>query len=349
MVNEYLHISNQLNMLAEKVRNQNISLSDVPYDNIISIICNIYDEKGDKQEAFCGLYGELISKGLVYNDPEIVAYAIEMFAQHASVFAYDKAQLNAVLNEKYRLQCRVAYYQNCEKVRMWNERNESQGQERFKGKGVIYSAITGGYDNINEPQFITPEFRYILFTDNPALQSDVWDIVLVDNVDGLDSVRLARKIKILGHPLLGQYDYSIWVDGNMRIVGDFNEFVEKYRKTQPMLCFNHSACNCIYEEKERCKLLGKDLNEIMEVQISRYRKDGYPQQNGMIESGILIREHNDKRVKQLMDTWWNEVLHGSKRDQLSFNYSCWKNNFVYDTCDLSIYDNKYIKYYIHVK
>ena len=29
-----------------------------------------------------------------------------------------------------------------------------------------------------------------------------------------------------------------------------------------------------------------------------------------------------------MDEWWEEIKNGSHRDQLSFNYVCWKNNDV---------------------
>ncbi|MDE7250890.1 MAG: hypothetical protein K2N82_13635, partial [Lachnospiraceae bacterium] len=83
----------------------------------------------------------------------------------------------------------------------------------------------------------------------------------------------------------------------------------------------------------------------MDVQIERYRNAGYPEHNGLIDSGILVRELKNERVIKVMETWWQEVLHGSKRDQLSFNYACWKNDFVYDSTDLYIYENKYVSNY----
>lgn len=85
----------------------------------------------------------------------------------------------------------------------------------------------------------------------------------------------------------------------------------------------------------------------MDAQMERYRNEGYPEHNGLIDSGILVRELKNQKVINLMETWWQEVLHGSKRDQLSFNYACWKNDFVYDTADLFIYGNDYVKSYNH--
>ena len=85
----------------------------------------------------------------------------------------------------------------------------------------------------------------------------------------------------------------------------------------------------------------------MSEQTERYRQEGYPEHNGLIESAILVRELKDQRLISLMEAWWQEVLHGSKRDQLSFNYVCWKHDFVYDSTDLYIYGNKYVKLYNH--
>ena len=67
----------------------------------------------------------------------------------------------------------------------------------------------------------------------------------------------------------------------------------------------------------------------------------------MVDSCLLVREVNNPDIIQLMETWWNEVLHGSRRDQLSFNYACWKNEMFYDTSPLVSIDNKYVRQYAH--
>ncbi len=47
-----------------------------------------------------------------------------------------------------------------------------------------------------------------------------------EELDGLDDVRRQRVVKICPHRYLGpKYDISIWVDGNVLIVGDMKKLV----------------------------------------------------------------------------------------------------------------------------
>ena len=62
--------------------------------------------------------------------------------------------------------------------------------------------------------------------------------------------------------------------------------------------------------------------------MKRYVKEGFPRFFGLTENGILVREHNNEDCIRIMDTWWDEVLNYSRRDQLSFMYAIWKNGFI---------------------
>lgn len=44
-----------------------------------------------------------------------------------------------------------------------------------------------------------------------------------------------------------------------------------------------------------------------------------------------------------MEDWYSEVVNYSFRDQLSFNYVCWKNNFMYDESDIFYFKNEYFQ------
>ena len=68
----------------------------------------------------------------------------------------------------------------------------------------------------------------------------------------------------------------------------------------------------------------------MHNQVSKYLKEGYPQNNGLATNPILLRKHNDINVIKTMEDWWLEIKHNSRRDQLSFNYIAWKNNFNFE-------------------
>ena len=250
-------------------------------------------------------------------------------------------------NISYSVQTRMAHLANNQRNLFWEKTHILPTNTPFEGKGVIYSAITGNYDNVHEPMVKDSRFDYILFTNNPNIKSDFWKVIFLDNPDKLDNVRLARNVKIQGYKYLKGYDYSIWVDGKLQIIGDVCKYIQLNRNKMPMLCMPHYINNCVYEEMDACKRLAKDNIEIMQQQIDRYKKEGYPSQYGMIDSCVLVRDLKNDALNIVMDTWWNEVLNNSYRDQLSFNYAFWKNDYVYDTANIYCYDNPYFKLFSH--
>lgn len=245
--------------------------------------------------------------------------------------------------DAFEFRCRIAYLMNREKLLLERKSGAGETKEPFRGKGVVYSVITGGYDEISEIGIRNPELDYIFYTDNPELHSDTWEVRLLENPDGLDQVRLARNVKILTHKYLPEYDYSVYVDGKLTLKADPLEFIKRYRGERPLLCFPHYFKDCAYEEMENCIAAGRfDNEEVMRKQMDRYRNEGYPIHNGLIDSCFLVREHMDPEVIRVMETWWGEIRDHSYRDQLSFNYACWKYGFLYDTTDLFVYRNPYV-------
>jgi hypothetical protein len=44
-------------------------------------------------------------------------------------------------------------------------------------------------------------------------------------------------------------------------------------------------------------------------------------------SGVIARWHN-RRVRAMCELWWQEYVHGSRRDQLSLSYAIWKSSRI---------------------
>lgn len=338
----------KLLQVADAVEKGEISLKQIPSDEILSLIQQVYARSvAADSELFLEQYGQLLINGLENCNKKVVVDAIKLLVYHIFLLKKNEEQIENYKIKNWELQSQIGFWRNNEKINAWYKENKLEGNLPFEGRGVVYSAITGNYDNVKEPTYINPEWDYILFTNNPNIKSSVWQVRLVENEQKLDDVRLARHIKIMGHEYLPEYDYSIWVDGKLRIRENLRECIEIYRKQEPILCFSHYVNDCVYQEWESCIILQKDDPKIMERQMKRYLEEKYPAHNGMIDSGILIRDLHNERMCRVMDTWWTEVLNGSRRDQLSFNYACWKNNFMYDTTDLFIYGNKYVEVYGH--
>jgi len=241
----------------------------------------------------------------------------------------------------HRSFCRSLYQRNREKLftKGYITRGKAAESNRFTGKGVVYSVITGGYDEVRELEYVNPKYDYILFSDNPQLRSETWEVRYLDNPEKLSAKKLSRKVKILPHKYLGEYDYSIYVDGKITIEGDVEEFINQYKDTRPMIMFMHYNKDCVYEEALDCIRGELDDKEIIKEQINRYRLEGMPPHNGLTENCIMVREHNDEEVIKVMETWWDEVKNHSYRDQISFGYACWRNDFLYDSTDLYSYKN----------
>lgn len=198
-----------------------------------------------------------------------------------------------------------------------------------KNRKVIYTCITGGYDTLIEPSVVTEGFDYICFTDCTNIESKTWEIrQLPEEIKNLNTtdVKRQRAIKILPHRYLSEYDISIWVDGNVLIRDDLNTFINKECNTENNIFIpQHPIRQCIYDEAKECIRLKKDTKENIEHQVKRYKLEGLPLKEGMVQSNIIVRRHNSENCIRLMEQWWNELYNGSHRDQLSFNYVLWKN------------------------
>ena len=65
-------------------------------------------------------------------------------------------------------------------------------------KIAIYTAFTGDYDTLKQPEVIDENCDYICFTDNNELTSDLCKIIPIDE-STLDNNRKAKKYKLLTH------------------------------------------------------------------------------------------------------------------------------------------------------
>lgn len=213
----------------------------------------------------------------------------------------------------------------------WGERN----------KKVVYTCISGPYDNLKDPKVLDQDYDYICFTDQ-NFKSDVWEMrPIPESLKHLSQVKRQRYIKVKPYEFLSDYDFSVWVDSNVTIKGSVDEFAKKNCPHEKGSIFigEHPQRDCIYEEEKACLKYKKDTEENMRPQLDRYRSEGFPEHYGLTQSGIIFRYHNDEAYKKLAEAWWNEIENGSHRDQLSFNYVCWKNEDVkVNYLDKSIFD-----------
>jgi len=193
-------------------------------------------------------------------------------------------------------------------------------------KIAVYKCIIGDYDQPQEPLFKPSNVDYILVTDSPLPSTGAWKVMDVRTIKGvpdLDNYRVSRYVKLHPHLFLDNYDYSIYIDGNIKSVGDMRYLIHCLNQ-HGFVSNLHRYRDCIYEELEECVRLSLDNPQTMREQIESYRSAGMSQHYGLIETNMLVRNRHNPICIKIMERWWHEIVKHSRRDQLSLPFVLWK-------------------------
>ena len=285
------------------------------------------------------LYDTVVEEGRTdILDREEFDWNIEIYKllKQGSMLGYDKIKVSILsgwsgefTNEEAREICEVYETRVVDLDELLAEIREREKQMKKDPKVVVYTCITGGYDNILEPTVVTPGVDYICFTDNPNMKTKTWKLVPIPNeLLSYSKVKQQRGVKILAHRYLSGYDISIWVDGAVIVRGNIKEYLGTLDlKNYSVFIPEHPARKCIYKEKDACvkikKIKGDEI-ALADRQMKRYKDEKFPENFGLVQTNVMIRRHNDQYSKDLMEKWWSELKDYSHRDQLSFNYALWK-------------------------
>jgi len=190
---------------------------------------------------------------------------------------------------------------------------------------TIYTAIFGNYDDLKEPMFKTQHWNYICYTDQD-LKSDVWEIRKVPVMD-FGPAKTARWYKINFHKHI-ETEFSMWIDATFVINIDLNRWWKRFKS--PFTTVLHPFDDCVFTDIISCMKGQKDDPGKLARQYAAYEEEGLPKHNGLISSGILMRQR-DKRVISFCEQWWEQVEKWSSRDQIAFGYAQWKNPGITDS------------------
>lgn len=209
-------------------------------------------------------------------------------------------------------------------------------------KVVVYTVLTGNYDYVHELLYKQSNVDYVLFTNNRKIVSDTWKVKYVES--DLDDLLLSREIKILPYKYLnGFYTASIYIDANAYIYGDIANLCSYLYNGITFMGTRHYCNNSIRDEINACISCGKikDVDEIWR-QYGRYVDEGFRDDLGLMECGLLVRRHKDEKLNELMNEWWKEYKNGVHRDQISLMACIDRLNFAdYVIEDGSIWYNQF--------
>ncbi len=181
-----------------------------------------------------------------------------------------------------------------------------------KTNAVIYTALMGNYEDINEHSFsgtAAQDVDYICFTDNENLSSKSWNIQLVEPRFSNDSVRSALHLKIMGPSILKEYDRSLWVDNSVALKVHPNEVIETWLSKDVDIAIPfHSYRQSVSAEFDIVESEAlDDINRILEQMVAYLHCKPEVLQQKALWTGMMARRHND-RVAEIMNIWYEQVL-----------------------------------------
>lgn len=207
---------------------------------------------------------------------------------------------------------------------------------------AVYTCIVGNYDFPIEPIFQSTNIDYFIFSDN-KVESTIWKRKEIpENLINMDNTLLNRYIKMHPFEFFSDYDFAVYVDGNVKIVGDVSEMINLLNPQIGLGLHKHARRDSIYNEAKVLNIYKKGNKNQINEQVSFYRKNKFPHKYGMLEATIIISEISNETAKQIMLEWWEEFFsRKSYRDQLSLPYILWKKNITID--DVGVLGNNLYK------
>jgi hypothetical protein len=123
---------------------------------------------------------------------------------------------------------------------------------------------------------------------------------------------------------LSEYDLTIYHDGGHFCLMHPLDIIKTYmpNDSDDLAVFKHRWNTCIYKEASDVLREKVDVPELINPQVDYYRKNNYPENNGLYELPVLIRKKSDKN-NLINLRWWEQICKWSSRDQISFPVVLW--------------------------
>lgn len=203
------------------------------------------------------------------------------------------------------------------------DRDLLSGAHKVTTKRVVYCVNLGGYDDLPIP----PEMEdcsYFLITDAAEIPEDSPWTLVSPTLQETDIKRQCLWYKTHPHWLFPDADYVTWIDSNVECKSSSGQILIAHETLSEIATFMHPDRDCVYEEALMIKKLKLDQAQIIDRVLDEMKKAGLPKHYGLYETNVLFSRNQDIGVRAFFETWWRRIYLGSRRDQMSFTFSAWK-------------------------
>lgn len=211
----------------------------------------------------------------------------------------------------------------------------------------VYTVLVGGYEDlVEQPMAEESALDFLCFTDDASLQSQTWDIEVIDPLLSADPARSSRLPKIMAHDFVSQYEASLYIDNSVRLTRPPESiFEDLLGRGVGIAALRHPYRETVADEFVAVMAAGYDTPSVCEEQRHHYRSN-FPGSLDLkpLIGGFLLRRHLDLDVVAAMRLWWYHVLRFSRRDQLSLPLVLSQSAAAVAALDVDIRDNQYCEW-----
>lgn len=180
---------------------------------------------------------------------------------------------------------------------------------------IVYTVLFGDYDLLHSVSRPVGDADYVCFTDRPR-GAEGWRYVIVAVGDEGPTIA-NRRLKIKLHPLVLEYERSVYVDSNVIVKSDLAPLAEELLSTSDVAVARHPLWSSLRDEFVACLARQKaDRNRLLE-QYSKYSLRSGVMLLPASANNIIFRRHVNPALRVVMNRWWDEYRTTETRDQLS--------------------------------
>ena len=191
---------------------------------------------------------------------------------------------------------------------------------------------------------------YILITDDSRLEVEGWCSWTVDISDWGNATMANRYYKFFAQDFFTECDVSLYLDGNLRIVGPLQSVFDEFMASRACLGLKkHPFRRNVAEEIDQCTRSMKlaEPNRA-HAELAYYRQQGFDDSPRLTENNVLLRNHRHSALAPAMELWWHCFSRFETRDQFSLPFVRWRTGVP---CHLFGFDvrppNPFFHYYRH--
>lgn len=188
-------------------------------------------------------------------------------------------------------------------------------------KIVLYTALFSNYDKVEHESAIYKGYDRVIFTDQNIQESDYLKVVKIPKGVFRDPVIANRFFKFHPHFFFKEYDFAVYHDANLDVVGSINEFVKMLATIhEPVSIYAHPCRNTVSEELDALLYYGQiGVGTYIKVRNMINMDTGFYNRLTLTENNIIISKPNDIHMQRLFELCFNKFVNVVRRDQIALS------------------------------